>query len=171
MPLLVTALERAMQLAESMEARGFGGQIDTVTDRRRLLGQLSMLVGLGLLGGGFAGVGFWPDRQLLVGVLLLVGTIAVLAAFWDQGRRVHRSRYRRWQWRRADRALMLISIVVAAGWAVAWLARGDWLFFYPYPPYTSWPSFHPELGALILLLALPGLMLPPPVLATPPQAA
>ena len=64
MPLLVTALERAMQLAESMEARGFGGQVVTATSRQRTLNQLALLVGLGGLGAGFAGTGFWPDQRV-----------------------------------------------------------------------------------------------------------
>ena len=91
MPLLVTALERAMQLAESMEARGFGGQVVTATARQRTLNQLALLFGLGALGAGFAGIGFWPEQRLVAGLLLGGGAILLLWSFWDQGRRVRRS--------------------------------------------------------------------------------
>jgi len=161
MPLLVTALERAMQLAESMEARGFGGQMLAVSARQRITEQLAILVGLGALGAGFAGSGFWPGRRILVGLLLAIGGGALIWAFWDQGRRVRRTRYRRWRWERADRVVLVISASTALGWLVAWLMRGDWLFFYPYPPYSPWPTFQPVLGLLILALAAPGLLLRP----------
>ena len=66
MPLLVTALERAMQLAESMEARGFGGQVTAATSRQRMRNLLALLFGLAALGAGFAGLAsgrssaLWP---------------------------------------------------------------------------------------------------------------
>ena len=49
MPLLITALERAMQLAESMEARGFGGPAEPGSRGRRLTQQLAILGGLAAL--------------------------------------------------------------------------------------------------------------------------
>ena len=63
LPLLVTALERAMQLAESMEARGFGGQVLQATPRQRLAHQLALLDGLLLVGLGLAVNGFLPDLR------------------------------------------------------------------------------------------------------------
>lgn len=158
-PLLVTALERAMQLAESMEARGFGGQVVVGTVARQALGQLAMLIGLGALGAGFAITGFWPARPWLSAALLAAGAIALVWSLWDQGRRVRRSRYHRWTWGRADRALLIAGLVAALGWAAAWLLAGDWLFYYPYPPYSPWPIFQPVLGVLLLLLAAPGMLL------------
>jgi energy-coupling factor transport system permease protein len=161
MPLLVTALERAMQLAESMEARGFGGQVMAATARQRTIAQLTLLLGLAALGVGFAGIGFWPGRRLLVGALLAGGATALLWVFWDQGRRVRRTRYRRWLWGRTDRIVLATGLLAALSWAGAWLARGDWLFYYPYPPYSPWPTFQPVLGIAILALAVPALLLRP----------
>jgi energy-coupling factor transport system permease protein len=163
MPLLVTALERAMQLAESMEARGFGGQVVTAAPRQRTLNQLALLFGLGALGAGFAGIGFWPDRRVVAGLLLGGGAILLLWSFWDQGRRVKRSRYHRWVWARADRIVLAASLLALLGWVAAWLVRPEWLFYYPYPPYSPWPAFEVVPGIAIMLLAAPALLLQPVV--------
>jgi energy-coupling factor transport system permease protein len=164
MPLLVTALERAMQLAESMEARGFGGQAVPADSRQRTLNQLALLFGLGALGAGFAGIGFWPEQRLLAGGLLVTGAALLAWSFWDQGRRVRRSRYHRWIWARADRIVCATSLLSLTIWAGAWLARGEWLFYYPYPPYSPWPAFQPLLGMALVLLAIPALLLRPAVM-------
>lgn len=158
LPLLVTALERAMQLAESMEARGFGGQAIAASARRRLLHQGALLAGLGLLGTGFAITGFWRERGALAGVLMAAGAVCLLWSFWDQGRRLQRSRYQRWVWRPIDRVALVAALIGLTGWTAIWLLRGEWLFYYPYPPYSPWPTFNPLPGAIIALLALPGLL-------------
>ncbi len=158
-PLLVMALERAMQLAESMEARGFGGQIMEATPRQRTAAQLAVLGGLGALGIGLAGNAFWSAQRAATGLLGLAGLALLLWAFWDQGRRVRRSRYRNWFWGRADRVVLAVSLLAGLCWAALWLARENWLVFYPYPPYSPWPAFQPILGAIIMLLATPALLL------------
>jgi energy-coupling factor transport system permease protein len=159
-PLLVMALERAMQLAESMEARGFGGQISEASGRQRAVAQLAILGGLGMLGAGLTGMVFWPDRRILTGLLAAGGVALMTWAFWDQSRRVRRSRYQNWFWGRADHIVLVVSLLAASCWMAVWLAQEDWLFFYPYPPYSPWPAFQPLLGAAILLLAVPALLLP-----------
>ena len=160
LPLLVTALERAMQLAESMEARGFGGQ--GMASGPQIRHQLASLFGLAGLGLGMAGIGFWPERALLGAGPLAAGVGLLLWSFWDQGRQVHRSRYQRWLWGRGDRLVLAFGGLAALGWLVAWLFKGDWLLYYPYPPYSPWPTFQPMLGLCTLLTALPALFLPPP---------
>lgn len=159
LPLLVTALERAMQLAESMEARGFGGQIVQMSALRRLLHQGALLAGLGLLGTGFALTGFWPERGTVAGLLMAAGITCLLWSFWDLGRHVRRTRYHRWAWRSADRLALAVALMGLTGWAAAWLLQGEWLFYYPYPPYSPWPTFNPLLGLAIALLAFPGVLL------------
>jgi hypothetical protein len=49
-------------------------------------------------------------------------------------------------------------------WASAWMARGEWLFYYPFPPYTPWPTFQPLLGMALVLLTVPALLLQPAVM-------
>ncbi len=159
LPLLVTALERAMQLAESMEARGFGGQAIVASSGRRLLHQGALLAGLGALGAGFAISGFWPARGQFAGLLMALGAACLVWSFWDQGRRMRRTRYQRWTWRRVDRVVLAVALIGLVGWAAVWLLQSQWLFYYPYPPYSPWPAFNPLLAVLIALLALPGVLL------------
>ena len=161
MPLLITALERAMQLSESMEARGFGQQIMEGERKDRIVDQLALLGGLGLLGVGFGGLGFWPQRKVLLGILVAGGCASLGVAFWRQGSRVRRTRYRHWRWGRMDRWVVASGAISAVVWLASWLFGGDLLFYYPYPPYTPWPSFNPLLGVALLALAIPGILLPP----------
>lgn len=159
LPLLITALERAMQLAESMEARGFGGQVLAATPGERLRLQAALLAGLAALGVGMVALGFWPEQPWRAGLALVGGAALLSWAFWDQGRRVRRSRYRRWTWAPADRILSAISLTAAGLWLGVLLLRPDWLFYYPYPPYSPWPTFEPFLGLIILLLIAPAFVL------------
>lgn len=148
-----------MQLAESMEARGFGGQGVIASPARRLAHQAALLAGLGALGAGFAITGFLPARGIWAALLLAVGAACLVWSFWDQGRRIRRTRYQRWLWRREDRVVVAVALIGFAGWAAAWLLHREWLFYYPYPPYSPWPTFNPLLGALIVLLVAPGMLL------------
>jgi energy-coupling factor transport system permease protein len=161
LPLLITALERAMQLAESMEARGFGGQAVAGGSAFRVRSQIAMILCLLLLGVGFGGTAFWPDAAMVNGTLLAAGAVLLFWTLWVQGKRVRRSRYRRWRWGRSDRVVLVTSAIAAVGWAAVWLVRGDLMFYYPYPPYSPWPVFSPGLGMLLLLLAAPALLLKP----------
>jgi energy-coupling factor transport system permease protein len=158
MPLLVTGLERAMQLAESMEARGFGGAV-AATASQRTAGQAAILGGLAALGVGLAGWGFWPAQRPLAVLLIAAGLGLIAWSFRIQGRRVRRSSYRHWVWGRIDRLVLAVSLVSALIWLAAWLLRGEWLFYYPYPPYSPWPTFHLALGVALMLLAVPGVLL------------
>ncbi len=148
LPLLVTALEQAMQLAESMEARGFGGAVVTESPAQRAVSQAILLSGLAMLGVGVAGLGFWPQQRVLAVALAAAGLGVLSWSFWRQGRRVQRSSYRRWFWGRTDRIVLSAGLSAALIWLVVWLSRGEWLFYYPYPPYSPWPVFHllPGLG-------------------------
>ena len=83
-----------------------------------------------------AGAACWPRARRLL-----------LWSFWDQGRRVRRSRYHRWIWgRRRPHRAGRRACVALIGWLAVWLLRGEWLFYYPYPPYSPWPAFQPAAG-------------------------
>ena len=167
MPLLTTSLERAIQLAESMESRGFGGgrpgdatgvpvgaeQVRRQGNRVRLL----MLAGLGALLCGLFLYTYWPSKPWFGGALLLCSGATLLHTFRSLGRRVQRSYYRRARWQVADTLLTLVVALVPLGIALIRARDILALTYYPYPPYPLLPDFNPWVGLLLALLAVPGL--------------
>lgn len=160
LPLLVTALERAMNLAGSMEARGFGGQVVAASGRQRLAHQLALLSGLSLVGLGLAINAFWSELQVAGYAQVAGGLALMLWSFWDVGSRSRRTRYHRWPWTRLDRVMVFVGGSGALAWLALMLLRPDWLHYYPYAPYSPWPTFNPLVGLVLLFLAAPGLLLP-----------
>ncbi len=160
--LLGYGLDRAIQLAESMEARGFGGRILPVARRETWLIRVSALMGLALLLTGLFARSYYPASAWAGLALLLTGAALMGFSLWRGGRRVKRSRYRRWLWRPRDTVLTVASgILLAAVLLLSWLMPGS-LFYYPYPPYDLMPAFHPFVAMLFALPILPALLLPPP---------
>lgn len=158
-PLLTSGLERAIQLAESMEARGFGGGTPLTSRKQELAHKALILLALfGLLAGVFwynyYTTGRWGSALLVLGsVLLLAGNLVAM------GRRVQRSRYRRELWRRRDTIVSAASITALVTIALIWLVDGETLLFYPYPRF-SLPSFNPLIGLVLLTIVTPVLVAP-----------
>jgi energy-coupling factor transport system permease protein len=149
MALLTTGLEHSLQLAESMEARGFGNVRPISPARDALLKSLSVLGLAGILASTFALTYFarvaWIGRSgLIAGV------------FWAQGRRVRRTHYRRERWTWRDGAAIGASALVLGTLIAVRIARPAALRYYAYTALL--PSFDPALGAALLLLAVPTLI-------------
>jgi energy-coupling factor transport system permease protein len=160
LPLLANGLERAIQLAETMEARGFASAIAPVSQRRVTLTRLGSLAGLlGLLLGLFVAT-YLPDWRGWGWVLAALGTAGVLVMFRLQGGRIHRTRYRRVKWLGRDTALTLGSCAVVAILVVAKTTVPQMLTYSPYPPYSLVPPFQALVGAALLLLVLPAILAP-----------
>jgi len=156
-PLLTTALERSFTLAESMEARGFGGVAVEGTKALRagiptltIAGLLAALVGLVIQS-------FVPGASLLGWIAILTGILAVVGAIVLQGRTVRRGRYHRERWRGADAGVMAASLLSLAVLFTLKVTDPQVLLYYPYPPYSPWPTFDPLVGMAGLLLAAPAL--------------
>ncbi|MCO6449997.1 MAG: energy-coupling factor transporter transmembrane protein EcfT [Caldilineales bacterium] len=169
--LLAIGLDRAIQLAESMDARGFGGNLSVQTVRDKRLDGLGSVAGLILLLAGLV----WRTMSAsgeLAGLLLMAGgTVLLLIVFRRQGKRLHRSRYRRWIWRRRDTgAAIALGIALAALLALI-MYWPDLLLYYPYPPYPLLPDFNPIVALLPAALLTPALLMPPaPRMAKRPAA-
>lgn len=131
LPLLAGGLERALTLAEAMEARGYGRhRPGAAQGRGAAMVGLAGLVALAL--GAFAllaGNAAWSARGLLA-----VGAVAVAGAATASGRRSGRTRLRRERWERADglvaaAALTALGVVLAARLAgvgdLAWTGAGQ----------------------------------------------
>ena len=117
-PVLESALDRSLQLATSMDARGYGRRVAVRTSSRRLAGgatvggMLLMAVGIyGVIdGGSLLGLGLplLAVAAVLCGVGLAVG-----------GRRTARSRYRPDPWRRAEWMVVGSGLVALVAMSVA----------------------------------------------------
>lgn len=169
--LLSEALERAMALAESMEARGYGGVSAADQDGKppstgRFIrwaiaaGLLAVAVGLvaGDLDLRLFPEGSWADAysdHLLVvgGALLIVSALAGVGA----GRK--RTRYRRELWRPRDSALTLLSSLAGVGLVVLFFYDRE-PFFYPVFPIIQRPEADPRILVLLLALLAPSLCRP-----------
>ena len=159
--LLGYGLDRAIQLAESMDARGFGGRRVQLPRREGWLIRGGAILGLFFLLMGLAVKSYYRTASWPGLVMLAAGAVLLGFSLWRSGRRTQRSRYRRWQWRPRDTVLAAGSdLLLAAVLFLTWFAPKS-LFYYPYPPYPLLPDFHPLLGLLFTLPLLPALLLPP----------
>ena len=57
--------------------------------------------------------------------------------------------------------VVLLGLVGLTAWLTVMSLSPGWLHYYPYVPYSPWPTFNPSIGAILLLLAVPGMLLPP----------
>ncbi|MFH1086182.1 MAG: energy-coupling factor transporter transmembrane component T [Chloroflexota bacterium] len=158
-PLLTTAFERAIQLAESIESRGFGREVTQSTPREWARNQLLILAGLGLALAGLVARAYGTGRLPLGAILLGGAAVLLIYAFQSIGRHVQRSRYRRARWTRADGVMTLLSGIAAA--LPLAVRAGDKLalMYYPFPPYPLAPEFDARIGVALALLATPALIL------------
>ena len=155
MPLLVSGLERAMQLAEAMTARGFGNLSEAQTAHN--ISRSLIVFGLATLAGGVAGS--LIGAGALSTALIVVGGLAVIAALWLQGRGVKRTHYRPQLWTPRDWAVVAGALLVIA------------LYLLPLPgvdqsslAYSPYPRLSfPQVNLLIAIgsvgLAVPAMLL------------
>jgi energy-coupling factor transport system permease protein len=148
LPLLTSGMERALQLAEAMTARGFAGGAVTHT----LAQQGALIGGLVALLGGLLLYTVWG--QMWVGLLLMAGGAAlVLGVLRAAGRHHPHTRYRPMPWRGQDWVVVAGALVTALAFLLPLPGR-ETLFYSPYPAMTM-PDF-----ALTFGVATWGLLLP-----------
>jgi energy-coupling factor transport system permease protein len=153
--LLTTGLERSLQLAESMEARGFGNIQPLPPARDVLYKMLTLLALAGILGGTFAAT-YLTAWQWAGWSVLALSVLGLVALFWAQGKRLTRTHYRRETWRWRDGAALAACATSLALIVGVRIADGDLLRYYAYTEIT--PSFVPWLGAALLVLLAPTLL-------------
>ena len=159
-PLLASGLERAIQLAETMEARGFGGAVVPLSSRRTLGTQFGLLVALlGLLAGLFV-LTYYPELRYAGWLLIGLAVIGLAVIFRMQGTQVRRTRFRRWAWHWRDAIVVAASAAVLVTVLAARATVPEALVYVPYPPSSLLPPFSPLVGAVLLLLAVPALLAP-----------
>jgi energy-coupling factor transport system permease protein len=153
MPLVTSGLERAIQLAEAMEARGFGRATAPAPASssfyRLALAGTTLACCIGLFGYSYSPAGRWPSLALF-----FAGLSALLAVLHRMGRATGRTRYRRDLWRRRDTLVSLASGVVLMGF-VGLLVLLPQALAYPIYPQVTWPSFEPLIGLALLPIIAP----------------
>jgi len=157
-PLLATSLERSIQLAETMEARGFGSAVTPPTPRRAVLSQFGLLAGLVGVLAGLVLLAFYQQGRVWGGLLVAGGVIGILAFFVSHGRQVKRTRYRRQSWHARDTAVVIACAVSLAIIIAVRLTTPGTLYYSPYPPNPLLPSFQPLVGVALLLLVTPAIV-------------
>ncbi|WP_410651154.1 energy-coupling factor transporter transmembrane component T [Amycolatopsis sp. cmx-4-54] len=164
-PVLEDALSRSLQLAASMDSRGYG-RAGLVEARTRLITGTLMIVGLlGVCVGVYATLDGSTPRYLAAPVLS-VGVVIGLIGFWSAGKRVRRTRYRPDRWHPPEIVVAVSGIGVAATLFVT--SSVNPMNMNPSLIGLSWPalSWGPLLG--VLLGVVPAFLTPAP---EPPFAA
>ena len=156
-PVLESAFDRSLQLASSMDARGYGRRVDVPRGVRRCATG-GTAVGLLLVVGGIYGVlspGSLPGGGI---PFVALGAILVGVGLAAGGRRTVRTRYRPDPWRRPE-WLVAASGVAVVGCMVAAAALGA-----PGMQFTVYPLGPPTLPLLaaggVLLGLLPAWVAP-----------
>ena len=148
LPTLQGALERSVQRAESLDARGFGGGATPDT-----MPAIAGVAGLGVLAwGAFAhfyyGPGVWAAVAMIAGAAIAIGSIA-------RGGRPG-SRLRDDPWSPVDVVVACASALsVALVLALRVSGAGD-VSYVPYPEVAT-PAFHAAGAVAFLLLLAPAL--------------
>lgn len=154
-PILESALERALLLAESMDSRGFAAAEASGADRTAAW---CVLAGLAGMGGAFVAL----VARARVPALVLGGAavVAVVAAVMVSSRQVSRASYRPRRMARLDWAVLAASLMAPAGLAALALA-GDPTLTWTASPLRV-PGFSPLVAVALVALTAPAWRLPPP---------
>ncbi|MDP3891397.1 energy-coupling factor transporter transmembrane component T [Nocardioides sp.] len=165
-PVLEDALERSLQLAAGMDARGYGRSAGLTVGQRRVTGAL-MLGGLiGVCIGVYAVLDTTAPRYLAL-PLLLGGLLVALLGMANAGRRVERSRYRPDRWRAPE--IVIASAGLLVGALLRQVSRSD--LDTAYPSLLAMPEVTLLALLAVLLGALPALVAPPAATVSAREAA
>jgi energy-coupling factor transport system permease protein len=173
-PLLADSLEKAVQLAEAMEARGYGQKSQTPALRAgasvsNLKPQMLMAGGLtGLLMGWLVEV-YW--RNGIGWAVIAASVVAFMLGLRTMAAHAPRTTsYKRLVWSQRDTLLTVLSAASLAAVAAVLVFEPQALAFYPYPRATL-PPFDARLGICLALLGVPALVRPRDERQLVPQSA
>lgn len=151
-PVTANALERSYQLAEAMEARGYGRREQAAPLRLQAAGMLAVL------GTAFAAFGwfYYPEQTPWFGLLLAASAFALVLWLRAAGRGIRRSNYRPERWEPLSVAMAAVSLGTAAAVLAGRTAGVADLAYNAYPEISA-PAFSP-LFAFVYLLPLAALI-------------
>ncbi len=158
MPLLVGGLERALQLAEAMTARGFSNEGST--EEKEGLARFGPLVGLLFLAVGSlltaSPAGLQANRvritwQVCGMILIALGALVLVLTLRRVGQQHPHTTYRRTPWTYRDWG---VTGGAVAALGILLLLGKSTRAYMPYPTLT-WPDFDPLVGIGLLGFLLP----------------
>lgn len=162
LPILHGALERSVQRAESLDARGFGGGGQS----GGWLTAPAGVAGLGLCAwGAFAHFYYGPG---LLATVAVVAGLALVAATLVRGGGLRANRLRADRWTKRDGVVIgaaMLAVLLLVALRLTGAGDADYV---PYPAVTA-PAFHPAGAVAFLLLlvpAFPNLLIQAPSEAT-----
>ena len=153
-PLLAGGMERSMNLAEAMEARGFSRATARARGMSPLLVQVGLVGGLGLLLTGGTMFAFVPGTPMLGWLLILLGLSLIALTLRGMSRGIKRTRYRRSAWRGHDTPLAIVSGGVLGSLIVFKLIAPSLLAYTPFLR-ISIPDFDPVVALTLCALIAP----------------
>lgn len=164
LPVLEGALERSVDLAAAMDARGFGRRSGQAPASRRAVAALTTAGLVVVLASTYPLLS--PGRAAALGVpTLAVGVLLSAAGFALGARRGGRTRYRPQPWSVAEWLVVAVGVAAAV---TTWTAPSDELF--PATSPLTWPTL-PLAVVTGLLAALTAAWLSPPLPRPRGQAA
>lgn len=155
LPILAEALERSVQRAESLDARGFG-RLAAPPNAFETIAAVACV--------GIAAVsGFWyyyyPSDHLASAAVTVIGAAGVAAIAWRQARRSATTRLMLPRVSPADRIVLGASLVGAACLALSRIFAVGSVAYLPFPSVSA-PQFHPLPAVACLLLVIPAGLAP-----------
>ncbi|HEY0071476.1 MAG TPA: energy-coupling factor transporter transmembrane component T [Chloroflexia bacterium] len=159
-PLLAGGMERSMNLAEAMEARGFSRHAPGTHKLPPILVQSGVAVGLGLTLVGAAFLAFFAHAPLIGWSTIAVGVCLMGATLWVVSARSKRTRYRRSVWRDIDTLLVVPSLAIAGILLLYKAVAPGTLIYDPLSRLRMYvPPFDPVLALTLACLSVPALVL------------
>lgn len=151
-PILESGMERAVGLAESMDARGFGrGTPARAEQTAGWLGAASLVALAGAL------VALVGRAEVLAAVMAGAGAATLVAAVAVASRVARPSRYRVRALTSIDRLVMAVAVAAPIGLGLLGALGDESLRWSAVTP-LAWPRFNLLPAACILLLAVPALV-------------
>lgn len=164
-PVLEGALDRSVDVAAAMDARGFGRRGDQSVVTRRLVASVTVTGLLAVVSSTYALL--VPGTSSLLGLPLLVaGAVVTGAGFVLGARRGGRSRYRPDAWSLAEWLVVACGVAAVVGAVVAPTGQLS-----PSTSPAQWPAVPPTALAGIAVALLAGWAAPPLPRSRRPRAA
>lgn len=155
-PLLAGGMERSMNMAEAMEARGFSRNPPGARRVAPIVAQSGIALGLGLVLSGGAFLAFFAPTPWVGWLCIASGILLLSLTLRAVGAGIKRSRYRRSVWRSTDTLLAIVSLAILAILLTYKLFEPSALVYDPLARLRIYvPAFDPVVACTLLALAVP----------------